>query len=406
MFHALLLAMTFNATDNASAGNQFVSTAQANGLQVAHLSETAAMQMAVAYLLEQGSADEVVDWAAVTGKPATFAPAPHTHPEYDGLEPHTHPIADVTDLQSQLDAKADDPHAHTIADTVGLQASLDAKAAASHGHPQSDVVGLVAAIAGKSDVGHGHTIAATAGLQAALDGKAGTGHGHVIGDTTGLQAALDGKATAAQGAKADTALQNAAAFATAAQGTKADSAVQPAGLTKAAVGLANADNTADLAKPISTATQTALDGKSATSHNHDAAYAAIGHNHNATYLAINDASVTNARKPAYVAGDGGTATQATNKATGVTINKLCGEITMHNAALAAATIVSFTFTNSTIGATDTMQLNHVTTGTRGAYGLNAQCAAGSAVIYVRNNTAGSLGEAIVIRYAVIKGVTS
>lgn len=108
----------------------------------------------------------------------------------------------------------------------------------------------------------------------------------------------------------------------------------------------------------------------------------------------------------YMTGAGGAVTQATNKATGVTLNKVCGEITMNGAALAAATIVSFTLTNSAIAATDTLILNHVTTGTRGAYTLNAQCAAGSAVIYVRNNTAGSLSEAIVIRFAVIKGVTA
>lgn len=42
---------------------------------------------------------------------------------------------------------------------------------------------------------------------------------------------------------------------------KADTAVQPAGLTKDAVGLGNVDNTSDLTKPISTATQTALNLK-------------------------------------------------------------------------------------------------------------------------------------------------
>jgi hypothetical protein len=108
----------------------------------------------------------------------------------------------------------------------------------------------------------------------------------------------------------------------------------------------------------------------------------------------------------YATGAGGTVTQLTDKATGVTLNKVCGEITMHNANLGAATIVSFTLTNSAIAATDVLALNHVTTGTRGAYTLNAQCGAGSAIIYVRNNTAGILGEAIVIRFAVIKGVTS
>jgi hypothetical protein len=41
-------------------------------------------------------------------------------------------------------------------------------------------------------------------------------------------------------------------------------------LTKSDVGLANVDNTSDASKPISTATQTALDGKAPTSHNHTA----------------------------------------------------------------------------------------------------------------------------------------
>lgn len=60
-------------------------------------------------------------------------------------------------------------------------------------------------------------------------------------------------------------------YATAAQGATANSALQPTGnggsltgLTKAQVGLANADNTSDANKPISTATQTALNGKQAS----------------------------------------------------------------------------------------------------------------------------------------------
>ena len=40
------------------------------------------------------------------------------------------------------------------------------------------------------------------------------------------------------------------------------------GITKSMVGLGNVDNTSDLNKPISTATQTALNGKAATSHTH------------------------------------------------------------------------------------------------------------------------------------------
>ena len=95
-------------------------------------------------------------------------------------------------------------------------------------------------------------------------------------------------------------------------------------------------------------------------------------------------------------------TQATNKSTGVTLNAPCGRITMNGAALGATTIVSFTLTNSSIAATDLLVLNHVSGGTVGAYVLNAQAAAGSAVINVTNITAGSLSEAVVIGFAVIK----
>jgi hypothetical protein len=112
----------------------------------------------------------------------------------------------------------------------------------------------------------------------------------------------------------------------------------------------------------------------------------------------------------YATGAGAAATQATNKSTTVTNTasapSTTGTITMNNASLGAATIVSFTFTNSAIAATDVLVLNHLSGGTIGSYTLNAQAAAGSATINVRNNTAGSLSEAIVISYAVIKGATS
>lgn len=108
----------------------------------------------------------------------------------------------------------------------------------------------------------------------------------------------------------------------------------------------------------------------------------------------------------YATGAGGTVTQATSKSTGVTLNKTTGEIVMNGAALAAATIVTFTLTNSSIAAGDIIVCNHVTTGTFGAYTINARAAAGSASVAVRNNSAGSLSEAVVIRFAVIKSVTA
>jgi hypothetical protein len=121
-----------------------------------------------------------------------------------------------------------------------------------------------------------------------------------------------------------------------------------------------------------------------------------------------DANFTNLNtdKAGYITGDGGTVTQATSKSTGVTLNKRCGQITLNGAALAANTTVSFTLTNNTIAATDLLVLNHVSAGTAGSYALNAQAAAGSASINVRNITAGSLSEAIVIGFAVIKAATA
>jgi hypothetical protein len=117
-----------------------------------------------------------------------------------------------------------------------------------------------------------------------------------------------------------------------------------------------------------------------------------------------DANFTNLNtdKAGYIAGDGGMVTQATSKSTAVTLNKKCGQITMNAASLAADTVVTFVLTNSTIAATDLLVLNHDAGGTAGSYLLNAQCAAGSVSINVRNVTAGALAEAIVIGFAVIK----
>lgn len=110
----------------------------------------------------------------------------------------------------------------------------------------------------------------------------------------------------------------------------------------------------------------------------------------------------------YGTGAGGTATQGagSGKATAVTLNKPCGQITMNNAILNAGTIVSFTLTNSNISAADTILINHQSVGTLGAYLINGACAAGSATISVRNTTAGNLTEAIVLNFTVIKGATS
>ena len=116
--------------------------------------------------------------------------------------------------------------------------------------------------------------------------------------------------------------------------------------------------------------------------------------------------ITGTGKQGYATGSGGAVTQLTDKTTAVTLSKSTGQITLAGAALAASTTVSFTLTNTVIEAGDILVMNHITGGTAGSYLLNAQSAAGSASINVRNISLGSLSEAIVIAFAVIKAVSA
>ena len=109
----------------------------------------------------------------------------------------------------------------------------------------------------------------------------------------------------------------------------------------------------------------------------------------------------------FYTGAGGTVTQATSKATAFTLNTMCGQITTDGASLTHQTVVSAVWTNSKIAATDVVIINHNSGGTIGAYTFNVSCGAGSATLYITNNqTAGSLSEALVLSFVVIKGVTS
>jgi hypothetical protein len=109
----------------------------------------------------------------------------------------------------------------------------------------------------------------------------------------------------------------------------------------------------------------------------------------------------------YGTGSGGTVTQATSKSTGVTLNKSNGTITMNGAALNATTSVSFVLTNSLIAATDVVNVAIKSGATLASYFVQVDAtAAGSCTITVRNYTAGNLSEAIVMSFAVLKGVAA
>jgi hypothetical protein len=92
--------------------------------------------------------------------------------------------------------------------------------------------------------------------------------------------------------------ENTIAVGTTAQFYRGDKTWQT--LDKAAVGLANVDNTSDLAKPISTATQTALNGKAASSHTHaigDLPVATSGTSNTTQLVRADDSRLSNARTP-------------------------------------------------------------------------------------------------------------
>jgi hypothetical protein len=105
----------------------------------------------------------------------------------------------------------------------------------------------------------------------------------------------------------------------------------------------------------------------------------------------------------YSTGTGGTVTQDTNKSTGVALNRRCGQIVMNNASLGAAAEVSFILTNSTITATDVVYTCIASGATAGAYNTQVDAVAnGSCRISVGNKSSGSLSEAIVLNFVVIK----
>ena len=105
----------------------------------------------------------------------------------------------------------------------------------------------------------------------------------------------------------------------------------------------------------------------------------------------------------------GTVTQLTDKSTGVTLNKSAGRITMNNAALAGGAVASFTLTNSLISANDTIIVcvsSNTTGSAAGAYTTYiSYLATGSALISLRNLSATSYSEAVIINYCIIHGAS-
>ena len=105
----------------------------------------------------------------------------------------------------------------------------------------------------------------------------------------------------------------------------------------------------------------------------------------------------------------GVVTQATDKSTGVTLNKSVGRITMNNAALAGGAVASFILTNSLISTNDTIIVcvsSNTTGSAAGAYTTYiSYLSAGTALISLRNLSATSYSEAVIINFAIIHGAS-
>jgi hypothetical protein len=105
----------------------------------------------------------------------------------------------------------------------------------------------------------------------------------------------------------------------------------------------------------------------------------------------------------YTTGSGGTVTQGTSRTTGVTLNKTNGAITLFSAA-GLATFQSFTVTNSTVAATDVVQVSQKS-GTD-LYQIFVTAVAAGSFRITFATTGGVTIEQPVFNFAVIKAVTA
>lgn len=108
----------------------------------------------------------------------------------------------------------------------------------------------------------------------------------------------------------------------------------------------------------------------------------------------------------YGTGTGGAVTQATSRTTGVTLNKTNGAITLFTAAPVVGTWFSFTVTNSTVAATDTVIVSVKSSANANTYIANVSAVAAGSFRISAQSIAGTASDAPVINFAVINAVTT
>jgi hypothetical protein len=109
----------------------------------------------------------------------------------------------------------------------------------------------------------------------------------------------------------------------------------------------------------------------------------------------------------YGTGAGGSVTQATDKSTGVTLNKPCGTITTHDESMAPGVVKSFLLENTKINANSVLVLSGTFASGANRYSLEvSDVGAGFATIRITNITAGTYTDNIVINFVVLSAVTA
>lgn len=114
-------------------------------------------------------------------------------------------------------------------------------------------------------------------------------------------------------------------------------------------------------------------------------------------------TLTTTDRVGYATGAGGAVTQITSRTTGVTLNKICGAITLVSAA-GGASWQSFTVTNSTVAATDTIIVNQKSGTDLNMIHVTAVAAGSFQITFA--TTGGTTTEQPVFNFAVIKAVAS
>jgi len=110
----------------------------------------------------------------------------------------------------------------------------------------------------------------------------------------------------------------------------------------------------------------------------------------------------------YTTGAGGTVTQITSRTTGVTLDAICGQITLVAGSISGLASQEFTLTNSTIEATDVVVVSFASGLTAASYDVTVTAtAAGSCNISVHNvNNSATPTDTPVLNFVVIKAVTA